>query len=191
MPEANSTQIIPDAELRHQSPWTLRQRLGRALWSVTHATLFRWSPRPLYGFRAALLRLFGARIGAHVKIHPTVSIAVPWHLDIGDHSAIGDCAILYSLGKITLGQYVTISQYAHLCAGTHETKTRAMTLLRPPITIGDDVWVATDAFVGPGVTIGARTLLGARSSAFSDLPPDVVAVGSPARPIKPREFNAT
>jgi putative colanic acid biosynthesis acetyltransferase WcaF len=52
------------------------------------------------------------------------------------------------------------------------------------------VWVAADAFVGPGVTIGARTVLGARASAFADLPGDVIAVGNPAKPIKPREFVA-
>jgi putative colanic acid biosynthesis acetyltransferase WcaF len=66
-----------------------------------------------------------------------------------------------------------------------------MELLRPPIKIGDDVWIAADAFVGPGVTIGDRTILGARASAFHDLPPDVVAVGSPAKPVKKRDFVAT
>ncbi len=37
------------------------------------------------------------------------------------------------LGPVTLGRYVTVSQYAHLCAGTHDTGDRAMRLLRPPI----------------------------------------------------------
>ena len=63
-----------------------------------------------------------------------------------------------------------------------------MTLLRPPIRVGDDAWVAADAFVGPGVTVGARTVLGARASAFTDLPPDTICVGNPARPIKARVF---
>ena len=125
-----------------------------------------------------------------MKIRETVHVEIPWNLSVGEHSAVGDHAILYCLGPVTIGRYVTISQYAHLCAGTHDTRDRAMTLLRPPITIGDDAWIATDAFVGPGVTIGARTILGARSSAFKDLPPDVVAVGNPARAIKSREFQS-
>jgi putative colanic acid biosynthesis acetyltransferase WcaF len=174
---------------RHQSPWTVRQRIGRLAWGIVERTLFRYSPQPAYGWRALLLRLFGAKLGEHVKIRPTVHIEVPWHLKMGDHSAVGDHAILYSLGFITLGQYVTVSQYAHLCAGTHDTRTRAMTLIRPPITLGDDVWIAADAFVGPGVTIGDRTILGARASAFDDLPSDVVAVGTPAKPIKARDFS--
>jgi putative colanic acid biosynthesis acetyltransferase WcaF len=108
---------------------------------------------------------------------------------MGDDTAVGDYAVLYSLGTITLGRFVTISQYAHLCAGTHDTRSRLMSLLRQPINIGEDCWIAADAFVGPGVTIGDRTVVGARASVFSDLPADVIAVGNPARPIKRREFR--
>jgi putative colanic acid biosynthesis acetyltransferase WcaF len=179
----------PAASTRHRSPWTTRQKLGRAAWGVVQGTLFRLSPHNAYGWRRMLLRLFGAKLAAHVKVRRTVRIEVPWNLEMGEHSAVGDFAILYSLGMITIGRYVTISQYAHLCAGTHETRTREMTLLRPPIRLGDDVWIATDAFVGPGVTIGDRTILGARASAFSDLPADVIAVGNPAKAIRKREMD--
>ena len=117
-------------------------------------------------------------------------VEIPWNFAAGEHTAVGDHAILYCLGPVTLGKFVTVSQYAHLCAGTHDTHDRAMTLLRPPIAVGDDAWIAADAFVGPGVTVGARTVLGARSSAFSDLPPDTICVGSPAKPVKPRHFTA-
>jgi putative colanic acid biosynthesis acetyltransferase WcaF len=176
---------------RHRSPWSTKQKIGRLLWSIVQGTLFGLSPRNFFAWRAMLLRLFGARLGEHVQIRPSVKIIIPWHLEIGDHTAIGDEAILYSLGKITIGKYVTISQYAHLCAGSHETRTRAMTLTTAPITLGDDVWIATDAYVGPGVTVGDRTVVGARSSVFADLPGDVMVSGNPARIIMPREFDAT
>jgi putative colanic acid biosynthesis acetyltransferase WcaF len=58
-----------------------------------------------------------------------------------------------------------------------------------PITIGTDCWIATDVFVGPGVGVGDRTVVGARSNVLKDLPPDSVAVGSPAKVIKPRIFE--
>ncbi len=185
--DSPSTQ--PAEAERHRSPWSTRQKVGRVLWAMVQATVFRASPSNFFAWRAMLLRLFGARLGEHVHVRPTVRIAIPWQLEIGDHTAIGDFAILYSLGRIKLGQFVTISQYAHLCAGTHDYTTVVMKLLKPAITIGDHVWIATDAFVGPGVTIGDRTILGARSSAFKDLPPDVIAVGNPAKPIKPRRIS--
>jgi putative colanic acid biosynthesis acetyltransferase WcaF len=167
----------------------MREKLGRMLWELVQPTIFRFSPRPLYGFRVMLLRMFGATVGRHVHIHPAVRIAVPWNLRIGHHTAVGDSAILYSLGKIDIGQYVTISQYAHLCAGTHETKTRVMTLLKTPITIGNDVWIATDAYVGPGVHVGDRAVVGARASVYSDVPADQVVGGNPAKFIRLREFT--
>jgi putative colanic acid biosynthesis acetyltransferase WcaF len=173
---------------RHQSPWTFKQKVVRQLWSIAQGTVFGLSPRPAYGYRRWLLRCFGAKVGQHVKVFPSVRIEVPWNLTLGDESTVGDRAILYCLAPVTVGRFVTISQYAHLCAGTHDLRDRKMRLICLPITIGDDAWVATDAFVGPGVTIGARTVLGARSSAFSDLPEGVIAVGSPARVLRAREF---
>lgn len=172
----------------HVSPWTVRQRLARQAWFMVQGTVFRFSLYNSFRWRRFLLGLFGARLAKDVRIRPTVRVDVPWNLTIGENSSVGDYAILYCLGRVTLGKHVTISQYAHLCAGTHETNTRRMILLRPPITIGDDAWVAADAFVGPGVTIGAGTLVGARSNVFSDLPPNVVAVGSPARAVRERAF---
>ncbi|MFW5697792.1 MAG: hypothetical protein ACOCX1_04465, partial [Fimbriimonadaceae bacterium] len=40
--------------------FTLQNRLRRLLWNVVYKLLFRPSPRPLHGWRAGLLRLFGA-----------------------------------------------------------------------------------------------------------------------------------
>jgi putative colanic acid biosynthesis acetyltransferase WcaF len=88
---------------------------------------------------------------------------------------------------VTIGDRVSISQHAHLCAGTHDYDDARMPLLRPPITIGDDAWIAADAFVGPNVTVGEGAILGARGCAFSDLEPWTIYGGNPAKKIKPRE----
>jgi len=178
-----------DSQNRHVSPWTTRQKLARALWGIVQSTAFSISPHNAYGFRRWLLRCFGAKLDTDVRVRRSARIAVPWNLTMGRNSVLGDHAIVYSLGPVTLGKFVTISQYAHLCAGTHDAEKRSMQLLRPPITLGDDVWIAADAFVGPGVTIGDRTILGARASAFTDLPADVIAVGNPAKPVKNRVFD--
>ena len=174
------------AAARHVSPWTARQKAGRALWYLAQATLFRCSPRVCYGWRRWLLRRFGARIAPRVYVRPSVSVEVPWHLSIGADTWVGDHAVLYCLGPVTVGERVLVSQYAHLCAGTHDHAHPDLPLLRPPITVGDDVWLAADVFVGPGVAVGAGVVVGARSSVFSDLPPWTVCVGSPARPVKSR-----
>ncbi|HQY87297.1 MAG TPA: WcaF family extracellular polysaccharide biosynthesis acetyltransferase, partial [Tepidisphaeraceae bacterium] len=172
---------------RFISPWSLKDNVMRVLWMIVQLTLFRPSFHNWYGWRRFLLKLFGAKIGRGVRIRPTVKVEIPWNLEIGDNSIVGDYAILYSLGKITLGKRVIISQYAHLCAGTHDYRYKSFPLIRPPITVGDEAWIAADAFVGPNVTIGKRAVLGARASAFRDIAPEMIAAGSPAREIKPRE----
>lgn len=158
------------------------------LWSLA-TPFFRFSPRPLWGWRRALLRSFGAKVGADVHIFPTVRIIIPWKLDLGEQCAVGDRVNLYALGTILIGPRATISQNAHICAGSHDYRRRSMPLLKAPIEIGADAWICADAFVGPGVTIGEGAILGARGVAVRDISPWTVAAGNPARPIGPRKPN--
>ncbi|MFL5329779.1 MAG: colanic acid biosynthesis acetyltransferase WcaF [Gemmataceae bacterium] len=177
-----------DPKSRHKSAWTRGQKLRRVLWYLVQATLFRWSFR-CYRFRVFLLRSCGATVHSSARIRPSVSIEVPWNLTIAEDVIVGDHAILYCLGPITLKARSMVSQYAHLCAGTHDYTRSDMPLVTAPIVIEEDAWVAADAFVGPGVTVGRGTVLGARASAFRDLPAWKVCVGNPALPIKDRELK--
>ncbi len=183
---AAPTPVPPKKDAPFRSPWTLKQNIGRALWMISSAVLFRLSFHNWYAWRRLLLRLFGARIGRGVRIRPSVKIEIPWNLTIDDQAVVGDHAILYCLGQIHIGHRVVISQYAHLCAGTHDFDDPTFPLVKPPITIGDNCWIAADVFVGPGVIVGANTVVGARSSVFKTLPENVIAAGSPAKVLKER-----
>lgn len=156
------------------------------LWWLVQATLFRGSPQFAYKFRAMLLRAFGAQVGRHTVIRPTVTITYPWKVSIGEHAWVGDDAILYSLGPIVIGDHAVVSQRSHLCAGDHDHEQVDFPIRGRPITIGPQAWVASDVFVAPGVTIGEGAVIGARSSVFGDMPPRMLCVGSPCRPVKPR-----
>ena len=163
---------------RSHRTWSRKEMLGRVLWACA-LPLFSWSPRPFWGWRRALVRMFGARIGRDVRLHPTVRITIPWHLEIGDEAGVGDRAVLYALGRISIGPRATVSQYAHLCAGTHRLDDPARPLVRAHIVIGADTWICADAFVGPGVVIGRGAVVGARAVAMKDLPAGMVGVGNP------------
>lgn len=171
------------------SPWSFKGKLARAIWMTLGSKLFRLSFHNWYAYRRLILRLFGATVGQNVVIRPSAHIEIPWTLHIEDNASIGDHAIIYSLGKIHIGKRAIISQYAHLCAGTHDYTDHTFKLIRTPITIGDDCWVGTDAFIGPGVAVGTLTVVGARSSVYKNVPPGKVAVGNPAKIIKNRELS--
>ncbi len=179
--EISATQMQPE-----ESPWTFKEKVGRAIWMLCGKPIFRLTFHNWYGFRASILRLFGARIGKGVAIRPSANIEVPWMIELQDGATVGDHAILYSLGPITVGKRAIISQYAHLCAGTHDYTDHSFKLIRSPITLGDDVWIGADAFIGPGVNVGSLSVIGARSSTYKDVEERTVYVGNPAKPIKER-----
>lgn len=105
---------------------------------------------------------------------------MPWNLVLGAQCAVGDRAILYSLGPIMIGPRTTVSQGAHLCAGTHDWRDPTMPLLKPPIEIGADAWVCADAFIGPNVTIGSGAIIGARAVVTKNVGPGLIVAGNPA-----------
>ena len=119
-------------------------------------------------------------------MYPSATIYLPWNLESGDESAIGEHVLIYNLGQVTLGARVTISHRAHVCAGTHDYTKPDFPLLRPPIMIGSEAWICADAFVGPGVTIGEGAIVGARAVAVKDVRPWSIVIGNPARETKRR-----
>jgi putative colanic acid biosynthesis acetyltransferase WcaF len=148
--------------------------------------LFRYSPRPFFSWRRMILRLFGARVGKQVHIYNSAKIYFPWNFSIGDWSAIGEKALIYNLGPVSIGSEVTVSQRVHLCAGTHDYTDPSMPLLKPAIVVKDKVWICADAFIGPGVTIGDGAVVGAASVVTHNVPEWKVVAGNPAKVIKDR-----
>ena len=173
------------ANCRKQRPSTRMEYLGRFIWAIV-LPLFKYSPKPFYAWRRFLLRLFGARIGKQAHIDPSVRIYLPWKLDLGDEASIGEMALIYNLGLITIGDRATISQRAHLCAGTHDYSNPSMPLLRLPIIIEAQAWICADVFIGPNIKIGESAVVGAASVVVKDVPPWQIFSGNPAKFVKKR-----
>lgn len=165
-------------------------RLARLAWGVVWQLLFRPSPRVAHGWRCALLRLFGARLGIGVHVYPSARVWAPWNLEMGDGACLADDVDCYSVARISVGARTTVSQYSYLCTASHDHALRDMPLVTAPIVLGSDVWVTADVFVGPGVTVGDGSVVLARSSVVRDLPPWTVCAGVPARPQRPRVFRS-
>lgn len=159
------------------------------LWWLVQATLFKWSPQVLYKFRSFLLRLFGAKVGKSVVIRPTVTVTYPWNVSIGDYAWIGDDVVLYSLGEIHIGDHAVVSQRSYLCTGDHDHTQIDFPIRGHKIIVENEAWVATDVYIAPNVTIGRGAVIGARSSVFKNMPEGYMCLGSPCKPIKPREMK--
>jgi putative colanic acid biosynthesis acetyltransferase WcaF len=155
----------------------------RILWSVCKP-FFRFSPRIFFGWRALLLRNFGARLGAHVHIYNSADICMPWNLRVGDWSAVAENVSVYNLGAVEIGSQVTISRGAHLCAATHDYTVPSFPLIKMPIVVEDAAWICADAFIGPGVTVGQGSIVGARAVVMKDVPSWAIVAGNPAKIVR-------
>jgi putative colanic acid biosynthesis acetyltransferase WcaF len=184
-PAAGTSPALDIEGNRRISNYSSAERRARIAWSIGKL-VFRIIPRPLYGARANWLRLFGARIGRNCQIYPTVRIFMPSQLEIGDWSSVGDGAILYNLAGMKIGGRVTISQGAHLCAGTHDFRDPRMPLIRSTITVEDEAWLCADCFIGPDVTVGAGAVVAARAVAMRNVPAGAIVAGNPARQVGER-----
>ena len=144
---------------------------------------------PLFPFRSvkpALLRLFGARVGKGVVIHPGVNIKYPWKLTIGDHVWIGQRAWLDNIDQLVIRDHVVISQGAMIIQGSHNYKKVDYPTMSGPVMLEEGSWVGAGAMVMLGVTLKSHSVLAAGSVATKDLEAYMIHQGNPAQPVRER-----
>jgi putative colanic acid biosynthesis acetyltransferase WcaF len=178
----------PDVAANRSAPkYSHSEQLRRIGWAAGQWLLW-FSPRPFFGWRRLVLRIFGARVGNNVHVYPSTRILMPWNVELDDWSALGEDVYIYSLGHVSIGRCATLSYRSHLCAGTHDLNDPKMPLLKPPVVISENAWIGTEAFIGPGVTVGEGAVVGARAVVMKDVPPLFIMAGNPARQIGTRRM---
>ena len=165
---------------------SLTDRVRRQLWNTCWALFYRTSPRTAHGWRAWLLRCFGAKMGANCHFYPQSRVWAPWNLECEDAVALGDRAELYNPSRMYLASHAIISQDAYLCGATHDYNNPAFPMVSYPMRVGRYAWVAARACVSPGVDIAEGAVLGLASVATRDLEAWSVYAGVPAKKIKER-----
>ena len=126
-------------------------------------------------------------LGASTEIRP------PFHCDYGYQIRIGAGTfanfglVALDVATITIGDDVQVGPYVQILTVSHPLEAgprRDTWEYAEPITIGDNVWLGGGVIVCPGVTIGEGTVVGAGAVVTRELPPFVLAVGTPARVVR-------
>ncbi len=164
-------------------------RIRQQLWILTYWLLFRPSPKPLAGWRRALLRLFGAQMSPTAFVASGARINRPWNLRMDSGASLASGAEAYALGSIHLGPRCTIAQEAFLCTGTHDLEDPKAPLVVGHIEVGPDVFVGARAIILPGVHLSEGCVVGAGSVVPRDVSPWTVVVGNPARAVRERRWR--
>jgi len=165
----------------------IARELDRAA-SLTHQ-LNNMDPTDAAARRKLLTELLGA-FGEGSEIRPPLRCDYGYQTFIGARCFVNFGLISLDVAAVTIGDDVMIGPNVQLLTATHPVAAglrRSKWEAAKPITIGDNVWLGGGVIVCPGVTIGANTVVGAGSVVLRDLPPDVVAVGNPARIVRPVE----
>ncbi|MEU5178928.1 sugar O-acetyltransferase [Streptomyces longwoodensis] len=136
--------------------------------------------------RPLLARLLGA-LGEEAHVRPPLYVDYGSNLRIGARTFVNYNLTALDVADIVIGADCQIGPNVQLLTPTHPLEPgprRDKLEAARPITIGDNVWLGGGAIVLPGVTIGHNSVIGAGSVVTKDVPPNVVAVGNPARPVR-------
>ncbi|MCB1356418.1 MAG: WcaF family extracellular polysaccharide biosynthesis acetyltransferase [Maritimibacter sp.] len=164
-------------------------RAKELVWLVVSALTVA-GPLPGSGWRAALLRAFGAEIGPGVVLKPGLRVKFPWRLTIGDNSWIGESAWIDNLDEVRIGRDTCISQGAYLGTGNHDWTSPAFDLVTAPVRIGDQCWVGARATVAPGTRMEDGAVLGMGAAGKGRLAGWTIHAAAGTREIGPRRERA-
>ena len=137
---------------------------------------------------------FGCRLEAYTSEKSNA-------ISIGDNVQINDYVHITAMRNVTIGNNVLIASKVYIsdCShGSYAGDSLDSSPLSIPIDrayvikdviIEDNVWLGEHVSVLPGVTIGSGTIVGSNSVVTKSLPPNIIAVGIPAKPIKKYNFE--
>lgn len=160
--------------------------LKRLLWLIVSSFVFETVLFPFSGFKATLLRVFGAKVSKGLVIKPRVQIKYPWFLEIGENVWIGEYSWIDNLAMVRIGDNVCLSQGAMLLTGNHNYAKKGFDLIVEPIVVENGAWVGAKSLVCPGVKMGSHSVLSVNSVATSNLEAYGIYQGNPAVKIRDR-----
>lgn len=120
---------------------------------------------------------------------------------LGDNIQMNDYVHITAMQSVTIGNNVLMASKIYISDCAHgsyagdaaDSSPLTAPAERPfvckPVVIEENVWLGEFVSVLPGTTIGKGTIVGANSVVSKSLPAYVIAVGSPARPIKKFNFD--
>lgn len=110
---------------------------------------------------------------------------------LGPDVFVGPYTVIYGHGGVEIGEHTLISMHCRILSSNHTvpppgTTIRSQPDIVLPTKIGRDVWLGAGVTVLGGVTIGDGCVVGAGAVVSKNLPPNVTALGVPARVIGER-----
>lgn len=136
-------------------------------------------------------------LGSNIRISGLIGISASSRgrptLIIGDGVFIGHATQFAIADRITIGKFASVGGGCYIAdTEGHSHYNPQKPIWDVPagdgdvgaVTIEDGVQISRNVMILKGVTIGARSVIGAGSVVRSDIPPDSIVMGNPARVVK-------
>ncbi len=141
--------------------------------------------------RAMLYRLAGLRIGTGTLILGPLQLGgsdnPARRLTIGARCMLNTPLFIDLNERVNIGHDVNIGHHVTIITSTHlvgDGARRAGLLQSQPVVLQDGCWLGAGVTILPGVTVGYGAVVAAGAVVTSDVPPDALAGGVPARVLK-------
>ena len=128
----------------------------------------------------------GAALDRGVALLATSDAA---RIEIGARGYINRHTLIDANELVSIGDETMIGPFCYITDHDHGvrvgTRPSDNPLVSAPTRIGARCWIGAHVSILKGVTIGDDTVIGAGSVVTKSVPPGVIAVGNPARVLKP------
>jgi acetyltransferase-like isoleucine patch superfamily enzyme len=133
--------------------------------------------------RRLLAKHIFKRCGENFKCFQSTEFSFGYNMEVGDNVVVHRYVLLDDRGGISLGNNVSISDFANIYSHTHSiVEQRDVTNART--VIEDNVRITYHATVLAGVHVGENAMVGAMAMATKDVRPYHVYVGIPAKSVR-------
>lgn len=181
--------------------------MGQEAWELVRAKLL-YEPMVRARFHKVGARLQVGRL-PYIKGHPKITIGDDVYLGagitietgrfldepqlvIGNNVTVASDVYIMVSKRVTIGDHVAIARGVEISDGDgHHTDLEKRMRDEPlteedlaPVTIEDHVWLGRGVKVLKGVTIGRGAIIAAGSVVASDVAPEAMAMGVPARTLR-------
>jgi acetyltransferase-like isoleucine patch superfamily enzyme len=106
-------------------------------------------------------------------------------ISIGDHTFINYGTSISAYERVTIGRHCLLGHYVLILdRNEHGVEVRKQAPPPAQTVIEDHVWIGSRVTILPGVRVGRHSVVGANSVVTRSIPPNCLAVGSPARIVR-------
>jgi acetyltransferase-like isoleucine patch superfamily enzyme len=138
-------------------------------------------------------------VGCRIEAFPALKKGIV--LKLGNNIQMNDYVHITAMENVSIGNNVLLASKIYISDCVHGSYAgnendsnpniapSKRQLFSKPVILEDNVWLGEFVSVLPGVKIGKGTIVGANSVVSKSLPEYVIAIGSPAKPIKKFNFQ--